>query len=53
MLYKYIVRQQDLKGYEKIIAIRNSVDEANSLVDYLHKVDAKNTYYYHIATTSG
>ena len=51
MTYKYIIRQQDLKGYEKIIAIRNSVDEASNLVDYLHNVDAKNTYYYHSSTT--
>ncbi len=50
MSCKYIVRQQDLKGYEKIIAVRQSKEEASDLVDFLHVVDSKNTYYYHIDT---
>lgn len=47
---EYVVRQQDLKGYEKIIAIRESKEEADDLVDFLQIVDKKNTYYYHVGT---
>lgn len=47
---RYIVRQEVFGGNNKLIAIRDTREEAKSLVKYLGEVDSKNTYYYHSDT---
>jgi len=47
---RYIIRQEVFGSNNKIIAIRDTREDARSLIEYLQKVDSKNTYYYHSDT---
>lgn len=50
MSCRYIIRQEVFGSNNKIIAIRDTREDARSLIEYLQKVDSKNTYYYHSDT---
>lgn len=50
MSCKYIIRQEVFGGSNKLIAIRDTREEARKLIEYLHEVDHKNVYYYHSDT---
>ena len=51
MSCKYLIRQEVFgDGINKLVAIRNTREEAIELISYLNTVDQKNTYYYHSDT---
>ena len=50
MSSKYIIRQEVFGGINKVIAIRDTREDARKLIEYLQDVDSKNVYYYHSDT---
>ena len=50
MSCKYIIRQEVFGGTNKVIAIRDTSEDARKLIEYLQNVDSKNVYYYHSDT---
>lgn len=47
---RYIIRQEVFGGNNKVIAIRDTREDARKLIEYLQEVDSKNVYYYHSDT---
>lgn len=50
MSCRYIIRQEVFGGMNKVIAIRDTREDARKLIEYLQDVDSKNVYYYHSDT---
>lgn len=50
MSCRYIIRQEVFGSNNKIIAIRDTREDARKLIEYLQEVDSKNVYYYHSDT---
>lgn len=44
---RYVIRQEVFGGDNKLIALRGTREQAESLISYLASVDSKNVYYYH------
>ena len=47
---RYLIRKEVFGGDNKLIAIRDTREDAKKLIEYLRKVDPDSTYYHHSDT---